>query len=87
LFQVGVSVRTTTRKQANVNIEGGVATVTKVSVNSGAAFYDVKYNDSARTESMLPESILTGIGSTRAGLEDLHTRRLLVCHRIEKQLS
>ena len=59
LFGVGATVETTRRKQPGFNQSGGVATVTKVSVVGGEAFYDVKYNDSTRTETSLPESILT----------------------------
>ena len=59
LFHVGALVRTTTRMQQGVNQPGGVATVTKVSSQSSGAFYNVKYNDSARAETHLPESTLS----------------------------
>jgi len=57
--------------QQGVNPPGGVATVTKVWSQSSGAFYNAKYNDSARAETHLPESILSAeTPSTKGGHAD-----------------
>lgn len=61
-FMVGDLVNVTRRKQANMNQEGGRATIVKAYLTNGEAMYDVHYLvDSSRTEEGLTEGILTRV--------------------------